>query len=151
MPTGYIELRDVPVLRVKADMKGKGPPAAFKELESKLPTLKGRRFYGIFQSAPERAEEYWACVAMVEGDDPVALRLETGVIKGGWYPRRRVVNWEQVVREGRMPLMFDELAEKNSSNLDVSRASVEFYRSQDELIIMVPLARAPKSSSAQNA
>ena len=37
---------DIEVLRVRADMKGAGPKAAFDALESRLPGLKGRKFYG---------------------------------------------------------------------------------------------------------
>jgi hypothetical protein len=56
-------------LRVKADMKRKGPSAAFNLLESKLPTIKGRKFYGTFRPTPG-GEEYYACVVRVDSDDP---------------------------------------------------------------------------------
>src|SRR5437667_8754145 len=61
METSHVELQEIPVLRVRADMKGKGPSAAFNRLESKLPTIKGRKFYGTFQPTPD-GEEYYACV-----------------------------------------------------------------------------------------
>ena len=64
METSHVELQEIPVLRVRADMKGKGPSAAFNLLESKLPTLKGRKFYGTFQPTPDR-EECYACVARI--------------------------------------------------------------------------------------
>jgi len=125
-------------------MEGKGPPEAFELLESKLPSLKGRRFYGTFRLTPE-GEEYWACVAMTEGDDPAAMRLETGTIPGGWYVRRRVEDWENVVRDGKLPELLDELAGSNLSKLDRSRPSVEFYRSREELMIMLPVKGPPAS------
>ena len=53
METKYVERQEIPVLRVRADMKGKGPSAAFRLLESKLPNLKGRKFYGTFQFTPD--------------------------------------------------------------------------------------------------
>lgn len=53
----YVELNEIPIMRVKADMKGKGPSAAMDLLESKLPTLKGRKFYGVFHETPD-GEEY---------------------------------------------------------------------------------------------
>jgi hypothetical protein len=56
METNYIELQELPVLRVRADMNGKGPSAAFEFLESKLPTLKGRKFYGTFRFTPNGEE-----------------------------------------------------------------------------------------------
>jgi hypothetical protein len=36
METSHVDLQEIPVLRVRADMKGKGPSAAFNLLESKL-------------------------------------------------------------------------------------------------------------------
>jgi hypothetical protein len=57
MENTYVELQEIPVLRVRADMKGKGPSAAFDLLESKLLSLKGRKFYGTFQPTPD-GEEY---------------------------------------------------------------------------------------------
>jgi hypothetical protein len=75
MQSTYVELQEIPVLRVKADMKGKGPSAAFDLLESKLPSLKGRKFYGTFQPKPDE-EEYYACVARIDSDDPDKMKLE---------------------------------------------------------------------------
>jgi len=69
MGTTYVELQEIPVLRVRADMKGKGPSSAFNLLESKLSTIKGRKFYGTFQPTPD-GEEYYACVARINSDDP---------------------------------------------------------------------------------
>ena len=82
MEITYVELQEIPVLRVRADMKGKGPSAAFNLLESKLPTIKGRKFYGTFQPTPD-GEEYYACVVRIDSDDPEKMQLETGVIPGG--------------------------------------------------------------------
>ena len=77
METTYVELQEIPVLRVRADMKGKGPSAAFNLLESKLPILKGRKFYGTFQFTPD-GEDYYACVVRIDTDDPEKMQLETG-------------------------------------------------------------------------
>ena len=63
MESKYVELQEIPVLRVKADMKGKGPSAAFDLLESKLPSLKGRKFYGTFKFTPEGEELLRMCRA----------------------------------------------------------------------------------------
>jgi len=143
METTYVELQDIPVLRVKADMKGKGPPAAFDLLESKLPTLKGRKFYGTFQPRPD-GEEYYACVARIDSDDPEKMQLETGAIPGGWYARRRFPDWEKNL--SKLPSTFEEMARTN--HVDPSRPSLEFYRSQAELILFLPvLAHQPMETS----
>ncbi len=45
----YVERPATEVLRVGAETKGGGPAAAMALLESKLPSLKGRKLYGAFR------------------------------------------------------------------------------------------------------
>ena len=132
----FVELRELPVLRVKADMKGKGPSAAMELLESKLPTLKGRKFYGVFRVLPE-GEEYYACVERIEADDPSKMQLETGANPGGKYARRKIMNWEKLIREGQLPRVTQEFAQAH--DFDPNRFTLEFYRSQAELQLFVPV------------
>ncbi len=138
METTYVELQEIPVLRVRADMKGKGPSAAFNLLESKLLTLKGRKFYGTFQFTPE-GEEYYACVARIDSDDPERMQLETGVISGGWYARGTLMNWEKNL--SKLPNLFEEMA--RTHDVDPKRPSLEFYRSQAEMQLFLPVRSHP--------
>ena len=138
MPDTYVELQDIPVMRVRADMKGKGPPEAFELLESKLQTLRGRRFYGVYRMTPE-GEEYYACVARIETDDPERMKLETAMIHGGRFVRRKVQDWERVIREGRLPGLFQEMIEAHIHEVGPERFSLEFYRSHDELELLIPV------------
>jgi tetrahydromethanopterin S-methyltransferase subunit B len=138
METKYVERQEMPVLRVKADMKGKGPSAAFNLLESKLPTLKGRKFYGTFQFTPE-GEEYFACVVRIDSDDPVKMQLETGVLLGGWYVSSKLMDWEKKVAQ--LPSLFDEMA--RTYDVDPKRPSLEFYRSRAELHLFLPVQGNP--------
>jgi hypothetical protein len=73
-----IELEDISAMCVVAKDGPSGARAAFDELESKLPSLRGRKFYGTYHDG-----EYRACVAMNEGDAPHAMKLITWVIPGG--------------------------------------------------------------------
>ena len=107
MEITFVELQEIPVLRVRADMKGEGPSAAFKLLESKLPTIRGRKFYGTFQPGPD-GEEYYACVARIDSDNPEGTQLETGVIPGGWYACRIFPDWEKNL--SKLPETFEEMA-----------------------------------------
>jgi hypothetical protein len=134
MESTYVELQEIPVLRVKADMKGKGPSVAFDLLESKLPFLKGRKFYGTFQPKPD-GEEYYACVVRIDSDDPVKMQLETGVIPGGCYVRRKLMDWEKNL--SKLPSLFGEMA--RTHDVDPKRPSLEFYRSQAELHLFLPV------------
>lgn len=74
-------LEDIPVTYVAAENGPAGAAEAFRLLESRLPSLKRRRFYGSVQ-----AGEYRACVRTTPGDQPDAMGLLTWVIPGG---RRR--------------------------------------------------------------
>ena len=145
METTYVELQEIPVLRVRADMKTKGPPAAFNLLESKLPTIKGRKFYGTFQPRPD-GEEYYACVVRIDSDDPEKMQLETGVIAGGWHARRRFPDWEKNLSE--LPATFEEMARTHDA--DPTRPSLEFYRSQIELLLFLPVRTLPPTQSASD-
>jgi hypothetical protein len=138
METKYVERQEIQVLRVKADMKGKGPSAAFKLLESKLPTLKGRKFYGTFQFTPN-GEEYYACVVRIDSDDPEKMQLETGILPGGWYVSSKLMDWEKKIAQ--LPSLFDEMA--HTHDVDPKRPSLEFYRSQSELQLFLPVRSHP--------
>ena len=138
METSYVELQGIPVLRVKADMKGKGPKAAFDLLESKLPTLKGRKFYGTFQFTPD-GEDYYACVVRIDTDDPEKMQLETGKIPGGWYARSKLMDWEKNL--SKLPSLFEEMA--GTHDVDPKRPSLEFYRSQAEMHLFLPVRSHP--------
>lgn len=126
-------------------MKGKGPKAAFDALESKLPSLKGRKFFGTFRMLDD-GEEYYACVERFPTDNPAALGLEAGTIPGGKYVRRRVWNWESVVAAGKMKEISEEFARGYA--LDPDRPSIEFYRSMKELHILLPVAPTTASPPA---
>ena len=138
METSYVELQGIPVLRVKANMKGKGPSAAFNLLESKLPTLKGRKFYGTFQPTPGE-EDYYACVVQIESDDPERMQLETGLIPGGWYARSKLMDWEKNL--SKLHSLFEEMA--HAHDVDPKRPSLEFYRSQAEMHLFLPVRSHP--------
>ena len=140
VPDDYIELEDIPVMRVRADLKGRGPPAAFDLLESRLPTLRGRRFYGTCLELPE-GREYYACVALVDTDDPVKMQLEKGVISGGRYLRRKIHDWVKMVEAGEIPKQFDDMARVHPQEIYPTKQSVEFYRSQTELHLLLPVKK----------
>jgi len=132
----YVERTEVEVLRVRADMKGEGPAGAMRQLESRLPSLKGRKFYGVFRLR-EDGEEYFACVERAPQDDPAAMGLEVGTIPGGTYVRRKVMEWERVIAEGRLGDHFRELAQ--TYPFDPSRPEIEYYRSMEELHLLLPV------------
>jgi hypothetical protein len=106
-------------------------PIAFDRLEAKLATLKGRRFYGVVVDGA-----YRACVAIKPDDDPDDLPHPTWTIPGGRYVRQKLPNWEQ--RRHLIGPSMMRLRER--TDYDASRVCIEYYRSQRELLLMVPIA-----------
>lgn len=102
---------------------------AFDKLESRFPSLKGRKFYGV-----AFGDKYWAAVKIESGDDPAQLGLQEGEIPGGEYAKEVIPDWVERVAE--IKPAFDRMAEVNER--DVERPAVEFYKSQKELQLWFP-------------
>jgi hypothetical protein len=137
----YVERPDVQVLRVLADMKGGGPAEAMQKLESKLNSIQGRKFYGVFRILPD-GEEYYACVEKIASDDPVAMGLDEGRVPGGLFVRRKVFDWSKVIAEGKLPSVFKDMV--GHYDVDRTRPDIEYYRSMTELHVLIPVqSRGP--------
>lgn len=128
-----VTLPDTPVMFV-AGQAGKSiaeqAPRAFEALEAKLPSLKGRKFYGA-----ALGDEYRACVGIHPSDDPRSLPHPTWILPSGKYVRRRILDWGQhldVIGPTMQALL-------GRPDVDTSRPCLEFYRSQKELLVMVPI------------
>jgi hypothetical protein len=105
-------------------------PAAFRQLEAPLASLKGRRFYGAVLRG-----EYRACIALEPGEDAAPLPHPVWTIPGGRYARRRLRDWERhtdMITPGFAAL-------RGRADFDPSRPCLEFYRSQSELLLMAPV------------
>ncbi len=123
-------IEPIKVMYTKSEGGPSGGEAAFHMLESKLPSIKGRKFYGTFQDG-----EYRACVEMKEADSPEPLGLGTWEIPGGKYYKRKVDDWSEKLEQ--IGSIFDQMAKEKQH--DKSRPSIEFYRSQKELILFLPI------------
>lgn len=109
-----------------------GAREAFHKLEHALPSLKGRRFYGLIS---ENGQKYLSCVALTSEDEARGLKFPTTTVPAGPYVRQKIKNWESQV--GSIADFFHHLAESYVE--DESRPRVEFYRSQTELILLLPV------------
>ncbi|MHC4134051.1 MAG: hypothetical protein ACYTDU_16270 [Planctomycetota bacterium] len=121
------ERAEIPVMFVRADGGPAGAPAAFETLESRLPTLRGRKLF-----ATCRGSDYRACVKLREADDPEALGLEVGVIPGGVYAKQHLEGGPENIAT-----TFDAMAREFPQ--DTSRPCIEFYRRHDEVILFLPI------------
>jgi hypothetical protein len=123
-----VTLDPVKVMFVVSPNGPQGAGEAFDRLEARLPSLKGRKFYGTLLNG-----EYRACVALEAQDAPATMGLQTWTIPGGAYARRKLERWsERVVEIGQI---FGALAAEYPR--DPARPNVEFYRSQKELLLFM--------------
>lgn len=111
-----------------------GSGEAFNKLESKLSNIKGRKFYATFYYA---TGQYRACVELEEDDNPQQLGFETWAIPGGKYAQEKLKDWTEHADE--IPDVFGKLSMENEGHIDSSRPSIEFYKSQKELILLLPI------------
>ena len=128
-----VTAEDVPVMYV-AGQRGRPiaeqAPEVFKTLEATLSSLKGRKFYGVVVG-----DEYRACVVIDPKADASSLPHPTWSIPGGRYVRRKIENWEENLHL--IGTSFEEL--RRRPDFDPTRSCVEYYRSQKELWLMVPV------------
>jgi hypothetical protein len=126
-------LDELPVLVVaKEGEPSEAAGAAFTELEAALPSLRGRRLYGYYEPSAKR---YVACV--VAQDDEVA-DLERRTLPGGPYARTRLLG-EPPELYGRIGETFDRVAKSVAA--DDSRPWLEYYRSENEVDVLVPVVK----------
>jgi hypothetical protein len=132
-----VKRNDTPVMVVAAEadprLVGDAAQRAFSELESRLGTLRGRRFFGVFNPS---SSEYLACVQTTDADEPGTLGLSEAVIPGGAYLRATLTGRPPAVYAHIAPA-FDEL--EKHADADPSRPLVEFYRRYDEIDLLVPV------------
>jgi len=123
-------LEDMPVMFVEAPGGLTGVADAWERLEAPLGSLRGRRFYGVYFKG-----SYRACVATTDGDVPGELGLDTALIPGGLYATAKLRDWAEHTSE--IEGAFAALQDANE--VDPTRPSIEFYRSQRELVLYVPI------------
>ncbi len=126
-----VTLEDIKVMFVVSPSGPQGAGEAFDRLEARLPSLKGRKFYGTLLNG-----EYRACVALEAQDSPAAMGLDVWIIPGGAYARRKLPGWSERLPE--IGKIFGELAAEYPR--DPARPNVEFYRSQKELLLFMAVA-----------
>jgi hypothetical protein len=129
---------ETPVMFVAAEADPKAVSGAaqraFTELESRLDTLRARRFFGVFDP---RSSEYLACVQRKDGDDAHALGLRQTVIPGGAFVRATITGQPPALYAQIGPT-FEEL--EKHERPDSNRPLIEFYRRHNEIDLLVPVA-----------
>lgn len=128
-----VERVEVAVMFVRATDDQPSITRAWAELEAAIGSLRGRKFYGLFDPT---SREYRACVKRRSGDDPEAIGLEPGELPGGRYARERLQGEPPAVYSLIAPA-FERLAQR--PDCDRRRPSVEFYRRRDIIDLLQPV------------
>jgi hypothetical protein len=128
-----VEREDTAVMLKRAPDEQEAITRVWAELEERVGSLRGRRFYGVLDT---ETHEYLACVRLQNDDDPEALGLETGTLPGGRYARVRLEGEPPAVY-GLIAPTFASLAER--SDRDPARPEIEFYRSRDVIDLLLPI------------
>jgi len=131
-----VTLVDIPVMFVVSRSGPQGAGEGFDRLEARLSSLKGRKFYGTMLNG-----EYRACVALEAQDSPAAMGLDTWIIPGGVYARRKLPSWSERLPE--IGKIFGVLAAEYPR--DPARPNIEFYRSQKELLLFMAVTSRAES------
>ena len=129
-----MERKDTPVIFMRASSDSpKAIQQAWARFEAQV-GLKGRKFFGAFDVT---SREYRVCAQLKDNDDPLGLGLEVATLPGGAYLCARLQGEPPAVYE-QIPGAFSELVKRGAS--DVSRPSIEFYRSRDVIDLLLPIA-----------
>jgi hypothetical protein len=131
--TVVVDRPDVPVMLVRAADDQPSITQAWAELERAIGSLRGRKFYGVFDHV---GREYRACVELQDGDDPDALGLERGTLPGGRYAQERLRGDPPAVYALIAPA-FHQLAQR--PDCDRQRPSLEFYRRHNVIDLLQPV------------
>jgi len=126
-----VERDEIQVQFIQAADGVAGAPRAWESLEQAV-GMQGRHFYGSFDPV---ANDYRACVEVREADELVE-GLESGTLAGGRYLRARVQGEPPAVY-GQIGPMFEAMVQARTP--DMSRVSLEHYKSRDEIELFLPI------------
>ena len=134
-PVRRLERAETPVMFVAAADESNEIAPAWDRLESVLGSLRGRRFFGVFDDSGV----YRCCVQTRVGDDAAALCLKTDVIPGGPYLCATIRGPQPAAYALRTPA-HKELQRK--SERDPTRPTIEYYRRHDRIDLLMPVSVA---------
>ena len=129
-----VDLPEIKIMYVVSKNGVVGSSQAFNKLESYLPTLKGRKFYGLVFGVPPN-DTYWASVALIDLDNPEKEGMQIGAIPAGKYVQERINNWNN--NTSLIGQTFQKISKQYT--IDSSRPSIEFYRSMRDMLIRLPI------------
>jgi len=130
-----VDLPDLRLMVTRVDEFPSGIKTAWDRLESRLSSLKGRRFYAASRYEGSQMA-YFVGVEPVSDEEIAALGLPTMTVKGGKYARAKLLDWPN--HTDKIGQIFSELTRDFPMAPD--GWALEYYRSQSELHLLIPLA-----------
>ncbi len=125
-----------------------GNGEAFDSLESRLKSLRGRRFYGLVYESQGGIEYYAGLVSENEIEEQKFAELGFDVmeIEGGDCVRVKLRDWSSKTDQigSTFVAMIDEYG------FDRTRPQMEFYRSSYELHLLVPVSSRSQTKRVGN-
>ncbi|OGN97244.1 MAG: hypothetical protein A2Z77_06680 [Chloroflexi bacterium RBG_13_51_36] len=134
-----VDLPDLRLMVSRASEFPGGLKAAWDGLESRLSSLKGRKFYGVSRYEGSQVA-YFTGVEPLSDEEVTALGLPTMMVKGGKHARAKLLDWPN--HTDKIGQIFGELT--RDFPMDPTGWALEYYRSQSELHLLMPLA-GPKA------
>lgn len=136
-PTVVVERREVRVMYL-ADVPDEPNEiaTAWRHLEDRLGSLRGRRFFGVFHDGIYRAS-----VQVRSDDDPEGAGFRTSSLPAGAYLRARLRDDPDRLYE-RIPTSFARL--ERQATRDPDRPGIEWYRRLDEVDLLFPIVARPE-------
>lgn len=131
-----IEMPELRLIVNRTDDFPEGIKAAWDNLESKLATLKGRKFYGLTYLEKSKLV-YYAGVIPLNDEEVAALGFPVKVVEGGRFAKVKLMDWSNHIEQ--IGKIFDELRETFTTK---PGPSIEYYRSHTELHLLLPLVEA---------
>ena len=132
-------IQQAPLRLIAAKVKSfpDGVAVAFDELEARLETLRGRKFYGLVYSSGE-GMKYYAALVPTDAEEERSF-VESGhailKVEGGPCVRVKLRDWES--KKDQIGATFAAMIEEHGC--DASRPQMEYYRSRSELHLLLPV------------
>lgn len=134
--TATVQMPDLQLSVVRAQRDGQPEiAAAWQTLESRLASLKGRKFYGVCTDE-QAGMVYYAGLEPLDANEMAALGFPTLFVKGGKYARAKLLDWHN--HTDQIGAIVENI--ESTFSTDRTRPVLEYYRSHSELHILVPLA-----------
>ncbi len=131
----FVEQPNIQLVVCRATEFPAGIKDSWDRLEAKLDSLKGRKFYGLTYYENGQLV-YYAGLEPLNEEEISQLGFPTLMMKGGKYARVKLMDWTNHTDE--IGPILEDLMEAYKK--DPNGPTIEFYRSQSELHLMIPLA-----------